>query len=362
VRRVLLVTHRAVPGGAQRLLAAVAPRLRAHGWEPVAALGEPGPIQRSFDGAGVPVHVVAGEEEVDAVARGAGAVLGLCAEGHRLGGPAAARLGIPAVWWRMLTPRGRPYEHAAAAIPVAAVACLTATAVPGQRALTPGAPVEVVPAGIDVGATAARRGAGRALRARIAPDGPLVGIVGRLDPAKGQDDFLRAATGLPRARFAVVGGAIVGHEGDFEARLHALARELGIEDRVTFAGHVGDPLMWIDALDVAVVASHHEAFGLVCVEALALGVPVVATATDGPAAILRAGGGVLVPPRDPAALADAIGRVLDARAPRGPAALAEPYDVALTARRLATLLDRVSGAPRGRAGSAAARDALPAGA
>ena len=70
---------------------------------------------------------------------------------------------------------------------------------------------------------------------------------------------------------------------------------------MTFAGHVDDPLPWIDALDVMVVASHHEAFGLVCVEALALGVPVVATATDGPAAIL--GDGRLVPVRAPAALA-----------------------------------------------------------
>ena len=216
----------------------------------------------------------------------------------------------------MLTPRGRPYEQAAAAIPAAAVVCLTAAA----AARAGGAP-DVVPLGIDVAAAAARRGSGQALRARLAPDGPLVGIVGRLDPAKGQDDFLRAAARLdPGVRFAVVGGAIVGHEGDLAERLRHLAHTLGLADRVTFTGHVDDPLPWIDALDVMVVASHHEAFGLVCVEALALGVPVVATATDGPAAIL--GGDRLVPVGDPAALADGVRRALadpdgDARSGRG---------------------------------------------
>jgi glycosyltransferase involved in cell wall biosynthesis len=294
----------------------------------------------------------------------------LCAEGHRLAGPAAARLGLPAVWWRMLTPRGRPYEHAAAAIPVAAVACPTPAAAAVQRGLTPGVPVVVIPPGIDAAAVSARRGSGRALRVRLAPgSGPLVGIVGRLDPAKGQDDFLRAAarvaTERPDARFAVVGGAILGHEGDLEARLRALAAELGLGERVTLAGHVADALPWLDALDVAVVASHHEAFGLVCAEALALGVPVVATATDGPAAILRGGrDGLLVPARDPAALAAAIARLLADRtlaaafAAAGPARAAELDDRA-TALAMAALLERVSAAPRAAAGSGGAL-AVPA--
>ena len=348
--RVLLVTHRSVAGGAQRALAALARRLPEHGWAPTAALSEPGPLEDWLRAAGVPVRhgsavAAARASEVDAV-------IGLCAEGHRLAGPAARELGLPAVWWQMLTPRDRPYERAAAAIPAAAVVCLTAAA-----AARSGVATDVIPLGIDVAATAARRGSGRALRARLAPSGPLIGIVGRLDPAKGQDDFLRAAARLdPDARFAIVGGAIVGHEGDLEQELRDLAGALGIADRVTFAGHVDDPLPWIDALDVMVVASHHEAFGLVCVEALALGVPVVATATDGPASIL--GDGRLVPVRAPDALADAVRQAL--AAPGGDTLKrARAFDEALVARRMAAVLRRVSGAPSAGGGSAAA-PAVPA--
>ncbi len=388
-RRVLLVSHRAVAGGAQRALAALALGLPECGWAPAMALGEDGWLAQHLRAAGVAVRIVAGENEprwraespdaqagIERVARaaadhGAEAVVGLCAEGHRLAGPAARTLSLPAVWWRMLTPRGRPYERAAAQIPAAAVACLAPGAMAAQRELMPDTPVELVPLGIDVAAAVARLGAGAALRARLAPGGQaLVGIVGRLDPAKGQDDFLAAAARVanahPSARFAVVGGALVGHEGDIEARLHAMARELGIHGRVTFAGHQEDPLPWFDALDVAVVASHHEAFGLVCLEALALGAPVVATATDGPAFIIRPEReGLLVPVGDPEALGASVSRLLgDAELRKrlgaaGPSR-ARDFDERATAERMAQLLGRVSAGPRAAAGSGGAPGARAA--
>jgi glycosyltransferase involved in cell wall biosynthesis len=218
-----------------------------------------------------------------------------------------------------------------------------------QRRLTPGVPVEVVPGGIDVAAARAWHGSGSRLRRGLG--GPLVGIVGRLDPMKGQDDFLRAAALLdPSTRFAVVGGAVVGHEGDLPERLRALASELGIADRVTFTGHVEDPLRWFDALDVAVIASHHEAFGLVCVEALALGTPVVATTTDGPSEILR--GGLLVPPQNPEALAAAVAQALRGEGRFGPER-ADEYDVAVAARRMAAVLSGARSAGAGSGGGPA---------
>src|SRR5690606_1075742 len=109
------------------------------------------------------------------------------------------------------------------------------------------------------------------------------------------------------AHLALVGGAIVGHEGDLEAALRAAAPP----DRVTFVGHVDDAGPWLAAADVALVPSRHEAFGLAVVEALAHGTPVVATDVDGPRAILDGGrGGTLVPPGDAAALAAAVAAVL----------------------------------------------------
>jgi 2-polyprenyl-3-methyl-5-hydroxy-6-metoxy-1,4-benzoquinol methylase len=91
-----------------------------------------------------------------------------------------------------------------------------------------------------------------------------------------------------------------------------LSTDLGIADRVHFAGHQADVYPWFDALDVVVHASHGEPFGLVLVEAMALGKPLIATAAGGPMEIIEEGiSGLLVPPRDPERLAAAINHVLD---------------------------------------------------
>ena len=173
--------------------------------------------------------------------------------------------------------------------------------------------------GVPVAEIALRRGDGASVRRLLVPEGgPLVGIVGRLDRWKGQDVFLRAASLVarrrPDARFAVVGGALIGYEGSYPDDLERLAAELGLADRVHFAGHQDDPYPWLDALDVAVLASEAEPFGLVVVEAMVLGTPVVATAPGGPEEIVEHGrSGLLVPSGAHEELATAILRVLDDR-------------------------------------------------
>lgn len=127
-------------------------------------------------------------------------------------------------------------------------------------------------------------------------------MVARLQPWKGQELFLRAAALVARmrsdVRFAIVGGAILGWEGDYPQRLRALAAQLGIEDRVFLAGHQADVYPWFDALDLSVTASVGEPFGLVTVEALALRKPVVGVRSAGTAEIIEDGvSGLLVPPR-----------------------------------------------------------------
>jgi glycosyltransferase involved in cell wall biosynthesis len=169
-----------------------------------------------------------------------------------------------------------------------------------------------------------------------------------VDPGKGQDVFLEAAALVPEARFVVVGGAILGNEGGFEEEVHALARRLGLADRVVFTGHVDDAIPWLDALDVAVVASSHEAFGIVLVEAMALGTPVVATATDGPSEIVEDGvSGLLVPVGDAPALAAAIERALIDRSlaatlAEGGRRRAREFTEERTAARFARLLREVA--------------------
>lgn len=133
--------------------------------------------------------------------------------------------------------------------------------------------------------------------------------VGRLDPRKGLDDAVRAVATLPGTSLDVVG------RGDdaYAARLRALAGELGAAHRVELRGPVpraalADVYAGADAVLFPVTWA--EPFGLVPLEAMACGTPVVATGTGGSATFLADGANcLLVPPRDPAALAAAVRRL-----------------------------------------------------
>jgi len=198
------------------------------------------------------------------------------------------------------------------------------------------AKLTIAPEGIDA-APYANRDAGAAVRRELAipPDAPLVGTVGRITHWKGQDDFLRAAAivakGHPEARFAVVGDCVsspaeAAADAAYRDRLHALAAELGLGRAVAFTGFRDDVPAVMNALDVFVLPSHGEPFGIVLLEAMAASRPIVATAAGGVPDIARDGReALLVPPREPEALAAAIGRLLDDRelaASLGQAALA----------------------------------------
>src|SRR3989442_1646443 len=141
--------------------------------------------------------------------------------------------------------------------------------------------------------------------------GPLIGVVGRLVADKGQDDFLRAAaTVLQRrkdARFLIVG------TGSRAAELEGLARSLGITHAVRFLGFREDVPAITAALNVSVLPSIDcDASPAVLKEALACGVPAVATSIGGAAEILGDGEtGLIVPPREPGRLAAAIQTLLD---------------------------------------------------
>lgn len=149
-------------------------------------------------------------------------------------------------------------------------------------------------------------------RAEIAagPETPLVGVVGRLVADKGQDDFLRAAALLrerrPRARFVLAG------TGTAEPALRRLTADLGLTGAVHFLGFRNDVPEVTAALAVSVLPSIDcDASSAALKEALACGVPVVATDIGGANEIVRPGEtGIIVPPRDPARLAEAIDALL----------------------------------------------------
>jgi glycosyltransferase involved in cell wall biosynthesis len=155
--------------------------------------------------------------------------------------------------------------------------------------------------------------------AREDPDESLVGVVNTLEPVKGLDVFLRAAARLaaehPQVRFAIFG------KGSVEGSLRALARSLGIEDRIEFPGYVPKELA-LARLEVFVLSSYMENCPMALLEAMAAGVPAVATRVGGVPEIAVDGTAQLVDPGDEAALAAAIERLLVDRALRERQAIA----------------------------------------
>jgi glycosyltransferase involved in cell wall biosynthesis len=143
-------------------------------------------------------------------------------------------------------------------------------------------------------------------------DGAVIGTVCRLDePKKGLTVLLHALSvlakrnGLPAWQCLVVG------DGPARDRLRHLAGELGLSRQVVFAGMRRDAARVLPALDIFVCPSLYEGFGIAIVEAMAAGRPVVASSAGGISEIVVHGEtGLLVPPGDAAALADAIAALL----------------------------------------------------
>ena len=141
------------------------------------------------------------------------------------------------------------------------------------------------------------------------PGSQLVGVVARLEPEKGHPTLLEAWPSVlrrvPNAYLMIIG------EGSRHDALGQLASDLRIAHRVVFTGRRDDVPAVTAALDVAVLPSYREAQGLSILEAMALSRPVVATNVGGIPEVIEDGvSGLLVPPHDPEALADAITRLL----------------------------------------------------
>jgi len=137
---------------------------------------------------------------------------------------------------------------------------------------------------------------------------PLIGTLGRMVHKKGFDTFLRAAAlvceRLPEAGFVIVG------DGSERRALEVEIERLGLGDRVLLAGWQRNPLAYLGRFDVFALPSRHEPFGIVALEAMALGVPVVTTRSEGPTEIFTEGeDGLMVDIEDADGLAAELVRV-----------------------------------------------------
>jgi glycosyltransferase involved in cell wall biosynthesis len=312
-RRLLAVTAVARPGGAETTLLRLLRELDARGWQVELSVPGPGPIAAAANAAGWPVHRL----PVGGLGRGTGArAVGSWPPARRLArgvdvvylnGTVAGRL-LPAL-------RGLPARTVLSVhdvverVPrmwrradvVLAAAEAIARSLRGLDARVVGAPVELDPAPVEPPWPPG--------------EGPVIGFVGRLDPAKGPLDLVRAAPAIrscaPGARVVLVGG---GPYGGGDPGYTAEVRRTAEANGVACFGWIDGAAGLMGALDVLVLPSRREAFGTVLAEAMAAGTPVVATRVGGLPELVEDGvTGALVAPGDPAALAAGVLRVLEQR-------------------------------------------------
>lgn len=175
--------------------------------------------------------------------------------------------------------------------------------------------IEVIECGIDLGKWNAASVDRDGCRAEygLSASHVLVGLVGRLDPRKGQEDFVRAA-GLLSSRYPDLRFLVIGDSPDerYKSLLFSLSKQLGLEGRLIFTGHRPDIPLVMGGLDIVVAPSKEESFGLVAIEAMALRRPVIVTDRGAFPEFVRDGvTGKVVQWNDPLGLSRAIEFVLN---------------------------------------------------
>ena len=329
----LIVMPLAMPlGGGELMLRQLLRRGRHTGVEWMVVYLRDGPMVEETRALGIEAQVVpsgrfrdlfmraAAVRRVASIARQfrADLILGWMVAGELTAGPAALLAGIPNVWYQVGTPRPDWLDRTATLFPARGVIVLSRGGATAQARVWPARKQWLVYPGVSLDDfNPDGLPAPAALRAKfgLPTTGPLIGIVGRLQRWKGMDIFLDAIPAIiarhPNVQAVIVGGP---HETEprYPDELQARVQALGIGHVVTFAGFQTNVTEWMQAMDVVVHASDREPFGIVVIEAMALGKPVVAGAEGGPSEIITPGvDGLLAPFGDAAALATAVLRYIE---------------------------------------------------
>jgi glycosyltransferase involved in cell wall biosynthesis len=349
-------------GGAESMLWTALRAFDRDRVEPIVAFMQPGRFERDTAAMGIRTHLIAASrlrrpgETVRAIRLLASTlgrdqpdlILNWSAKTQIYASPAALLAGMHGrvVWWQHGVPNGHWVDRLATLLPARAIGCSSAAGRDAQRALRPRRHTFVVTPGIEEPTRDGRSPHGPLRRELGIPDDRrVIGIVGRLQPWKGQHRFLRALAEL-RARGYDMHGLVVGGDAfelspRYPAELTDLVERLGLEDFVTMTGQVDDPTPHLELMDIAVNASDVEPFGIALLEAMASRIPVVAVGRGGPLDVLDRGRcGMLARDGSPAALADAIEPLLADEALRERVADAgrERYHEQFTAQAMADRL------------------------
>lgn len=355
--RVLVVVDSLASGGAERMAVHLACGLDRRRYRPhVVATRGGGPLQEVLERGSVPVTILRRRRRLSAGAYRRAAVLARDSDlihAHKFGS---------AVWGALLarttdrplithehnwngTPSAfRSWCNRRWIAPVATQMMCVSSSVAAELAAdgVPEAKVQVLQNGVHIGAAMTRQEARR--RLRLPTVGFVVGIVANLRPEKNHELLLRAlALSGPRKRDLTV--CIVG-DGPQRTHLHDVAHRLGVAGQLVWTGQVDGADRLVAAFDAAVICSEWEGLPLAALEAMAAGVPVVATAVGGLPELLGGGAGMLVPPGDAEALARTLVALSDAPAQaallgrQGRERARRYNDLADTVLRLEVIYDR----------------------
>lgn len=331
MKRILHVIDTTGPGGAETVFVELADRVRAAGYDSVALLRGDGWVRSTLGGRSVVTHVLDAKgsfnwrfllalcnlirrEKVDVI------------QSHLLG---SSVYGALAGWLthrpvvatfhgdvdfagagRLHDLKFRVMNHAVSRyVTVSHDLAVRARA----RGLSPRVQTEIIYNGIDVSRYGKTEEAA-ALRRELGfpDDAVVVGSLGNIRSAKSYDVLLKAAAHVcsqkPHVRFVVAGAS----NPASMAPLQRLVDDLRLRERVRFLGFRSDVPAFLGALDVFALSSSSEGFSIATVEAQATGLPVVVTRCGGPEEIVTdQETGLLVPVQDPAALANAIVRLIE---------------------------------------------------
>ena len=208
----------------------------------------------------------------------------------------------------------------------------------------------VISNGINIDRLAGASGEGVRAEFGVAPDSLLIGVIGRLHPAKGHPDLFAAMARLRdeglRPTCLVIGS------GTSRSELEEESKRLGLADQIVFTGQRSDVPRLLAGLDILAMPSRWEGLPIALLEAMAMSRPIVATRVSGIPEVIQDGdNGLLVPPSNPEALAGALRRLLTDRSlreklgRRAYQTMCERYDVARTARAYEELYAAALGLP-----------------
>ncbi len=295
-------------GGAEQCLLDLAryPEAGTRGWGVVFL--EDGPMAQTMAEAGWEVHIArAGQlrqphlwlktvRQIAKILRRGDydAVCGWMHKAHLYSGPAAILARKPALWFNLGLASTKSWmDRVATKIPARAIYTCSDFARETQEKMRPHRPIYTIHLGAPIERfdpkTLPSPSESRA-KLGLPANGPIIGLVGRLQRWKGAHVLVEAMpqvlAAYPDAYCVLVGGEH-SREVEYVEFLRERIADLGLSERVKMVGLQHDVPVWMQAMDIIVHASDREPFGIVVIEAMALGKPVIAGSEGGPREIIE---------------------------------------------------------------------------